>query len=186
MTTRSLMSIEEYDALPEKEGVKYEFNEGELIAVSPSPRLVHNRVRDRLGRRLAAYVEDRGLGEVTMETDFRLSETTVRIPDVAFIRAERLRGIDPAQRIEGAPDLAVEVASPNDDPADLVLKVEQYLRSGSRAVWVLYPEACLAYLYRPGERPEVRAAHQNLDDPSVFPGFSVSLAEILSSGTPSS
>src|SRR5487761_884882 len=101
MTTKTLMSIEEYDALPGKEGVKYELNEGELITVSASPRLAHNRVRDRLGRRLAAFVEEDRLGEVTMETDFRLSEGVVRIPDVAFIRADRLPGIDPAQRIEG-------------------------------------------------------------------------------------
>jgi hypothetical protein len=45
MTIKTLMSIEEYDALPEKEGVKYELNEGRAIAVSPSPRLVHNRMR---------------------------------------------------------------------------------------------------------------------------------------------
>ncbi|MGH9452489.1 MAG: Uma2 family endonuclease [Terriglobia bacterium] len=181
MTTRTLISIEEYDALPEKEGVKYELNEGELIAVSASPRLVHNRVRDRMDRRLAAFVEEHRLGEVTMETDFKLSEGIVRIPDLAFIRADRLRGIDPRQRIEGAPDLAVEVVSPNDDPDDLVLKVQQYLRSGARAVWVLYPEARMAYLYKAGERPEVRETHQNLDDAELFPGLSIPLSEVFAS-----
>jgi len=38
------MTIEQYDALPEKEGVKHELNEGELVTASPSPRLVHDRV----------------------------------------------------------------------------------------------------------------------------------------------
>lgn len=182
MTTKTLMSIEEYDALPEKEGVKYELNEGELITVSASPRLFHNRVRDLLGRRLAAFVEEHALGEVTIETDFKLSEGVVRIPDVAFIRSARLPGIDPTQRIEGAPDLAVEVVSPTDDPEELVLKTQQYLRSGARAVWVLYPESRMAYLYKPGERPEVREAHQNLDDPELFPGFSTPLSEVLGPG----
>jgi Uma2 family endonuclease len=181
VTTKTLISIEEYDALPEKEGVKYELNEGELITVAASPRLLHNRVRDRTGRSLATFVEDHKLGEVTMETDFRLSEGVVRIPDIAFIRAERLPGIDPRQRIEGAPDLAVEVVSPNDDPNDLVLKIQQYLQSGARAVWVLYPEAHLAYLYKPGERPEVRELHQNLDDPELLPGFSLPLSKVFAS-----
>ncbi len=179
MATKTLMSIEEYDALPEKEGVKYELNEGELIIVAPSPRLLHNRARDRLGLKLATFVEEHKLGEVTMETDFKLSEGVIRIPDVAFVRADRVRGIDPRQRIEGAPDLAVEVVSTHDDPDGLVLKVQQYLRSGTRAVWVLYPEARMAYIYKPGERPEIREPGQNLEATEILPGFSTPLAEIF-------
>ena len=181
MTTKTLMSIEEYDALPEKEGVKYELNEGELITVAPSPRLLHNRVRDELAFSLRQFIRAHKLGEVTIETDFKLSEGIVRIPDVAFIRADRLQGLDPRRRIEGAPDLAVEVASPSDDPDDLVIKAQQYLRAGARAVWVLYPEARMAYLYKPGERPEVREAHQNLDDPELLPDLSIPLSEVFSS-----
>ncbi len=179
MRTKTVMSIEEYDALPEKEGVKYELNEGELIAVAASPRLVHNRVRDELAFSLREFVQAQRLGEITMETDFQLSEGVVRIPDVAFIRAERLPGIDATARIQGAPDLAVEVVSPADDPDDLVLKVQQYLNSGARAVWVLYPEARLAYLYKPGERPEVRELRQNLDDPVLLPGYSMPLSKVF-------
>jgi len=179
MATRTLMSIEQYDALPEKEGVKYELNEGELVTVSPSPRLVHNRVRDEIGFRLREYVRSRQLGEVTMETDFRLSEATVRIPDVAFVRTHRLAGFDPRQRLEGAPDLAVEVASPKDDPDDLVLKAQQYLTAGARAVWIIYPEARLAYVYKSGQRPEVRDTRQALDDAELLPGFTAPLSTIL-------
>lgn len=179
MTTKTLMSIEEYDALPEKEGVKYELSEGELITVAPSARLAHNRVRDEIGYSLRQFVRAQKLGEVTMETDFRLLDGVVRIPDVAFICAKRMAGIDPSERLVGAPDLAVEVVSPNDDPDDLVLKVQQYLRSGARAVWVLYPEARLAYLYKPGDRPEVRESNQSLEDPDLFPGFSILLSELF-------
>jgi hypothetical protein len=116
------MTIAQYDALPEREGVKYELNEGELLAVFPSPRLAHNRVCDEIGFRLREFVRSRRLGEVTMETDFKLTEGTIRIPDVAFVRPDPVVGIDPRQRLEGAPDLAVEVVSPRDDPDDLVLK----------------------------------------------------------------
>ena len=179
MSTRTLMTIAQYDALPEREGVKYELNEGELLTVSPSPRLVHNRVRDEIGFRLREYVRSRQLGEVTMETDFKLTEGTIRIPDVAFVPADRLVGIDPRQRLEGAPDLAVEVASPSDDPDDLVLKAQQYLTAGARAVWIIYPEARLTYIYKPGQRPEVRDAGQFLDDAELLPGFSAPLSAIF-------
>jgi Uma2 family endonuclease len=180
MATRTLITSDQYDALPEKEGVKYELNEGELVTVSPSPRLVHNRVRDEIGFRLREFVRSRKLGEVTMETDFKLTEGTIRIPDIAFVSADRLAGIDPRQRLEGAPDLAVEVASPSDDPDDLVLKAQQYIATGSKAVWVIYPEARLAYLYKPGERPEIRDAGHSLDDAELLPGFSAPLSDILS------
>jgi Uma2 family endonuclease len=179
MTTRTLMTIEQYDTLPEKEGVKYELNEGELVAVSPSPRLIHNRVRDEIGFRLREFVRSRQFGEVTLETDFKLMEGTIRIPDVAFVCADRLIGIDPRQRLEGAPDLAVEVASPRDDPDDLVLKGQQYITAGAKAVWIIYPEARLAYIYKPGQRPEVRDARQSLDDAELLPGFSAPLSVIL-------
>lgn len=181
MATKTLLTIEDYDALPEKEGVKYELSEGELITGAASPRLLHNRVRDGVGFPMREFVRIHRLGEVTMETDFRLSEGVVRIPDIAFIRAERLSGIDPRKRIVGAPDLVVEVVSPTDDPNDLVLKIQQYLNSGARAVWVLYPEARLAYIYKPGERPEVRESDQNLDDPELLPGFSLPLSDAFAS-----
>jgi Uma2 family endonuclease len=84
MTSRTLLTIEEYHALPEKEGVKYELDEGELITVLASPSLFHNMIRDRLGSKLYVFVEEHKLGLVTWETDFCLSETTVRIPDISF------------------------------------------------------------------------------------------------------
>jgi Uma2 family endonuclease len=73
----------------------------------------------------------------------------------------------------------VEAVSPTDDPDDLVLKIQQYLNSGARAVWVLYPEARLAHMYRLRERPEVRDIHQSLDYPEILPGFSFPLSQVF-------
>jgi len=81
--------------------------------------------------------------------------------------------------LEGAPDLAVKVASPRDDPDDLVLKAQQYLTAGARDAWIIYPEARLAYIYKPSQRPEVRDAGQSLDDAELLPGFSAPLSAIL-------
>ena len=87
----------------------------------------------------------------------------------------------PYQRPQGAPDLAIEIASPSDKPDDLARKAQQYLAAGARAVWVLYPEARLAYLYRRGERIEVRDDSQSLDNPELLPGFGVPLSAIFGS-----
>jgi Uma2 family endonuclease len=179
MATKTLMTMEQFEALPEKEGLKYELDAGVLITVLASPGLFHNMIRDRLGLELYAFVKGHKLGLVVWETEFQLSEATVRIPDLAFIRADRLEGIDVHQRLQGAPDLAVEIASPSDKPDDLARKAQQYLAAGARAVWVLYPEARLAYLYRPGERIEVRDDSQSLDNAELLPGFSVALSAIF-------
>jgi len=179
MATKTLMSIEQFDALPDKAGTKYELDAGVLISMLASPSLFHNMIRDRLGMKLYAFVEMRKLGLVSWETDFQLSEATVRIPDLSFLRAERVQGLDPHERPRGAPDLAIEIASVSDTPDDLARKAQQYLAAGARAVWVLYPEARLAYLYRPGGHIEVREDTQALDNPELLPGFSVALAEIF-------
>jgi Uma2 family endonuclease len=179
MATKNVMTLEQFEALPDREGLRYELDAGVLITVLASPSLFHNLIRDRLGMKLYAFVEERNLGLVVWEIEFQFSENTVRIPDLAFLRADRLQGLDVQQRLQGAPDLAVEIASPSDKPDDLARKAQQYLASGARAVWVLYPEARLAYLYRPGEGIEVRDDTQPLDNAELLPGFSVALSAIF-------
>ena len=181
MATKTLLTVADYAALDEPEGVRYELSEGELI-VTPSPNYFHNRIRDGLNR-LMAFVETRNLGSVVSEMDFQLAGDTVRRPDVAFISAERLRGIDLEQvPLPLAPDLAIEVVSPSDRAGDLLLKVSQYLAAGTKAVWLFYPNTRLAYRYLPGKlEPEVRSAEagHKFEEPELLPGFSIPLSQIF-------
>ena len=182
MTTKTSLTIEDYVALEEPAGMRCELSEGELI-VTPSPNLLHNEIRDETNARLRAYIKTRKLGRVVSEMDFKLAGETVRRPDVAFISAERLQGVDLEQvPLPLAPDLVIEVVSKNDRADDLVLKVTQYLAAGSKAVWLFYPNTRLAYRYLPGKlEPEVRSAGAGhvFDEPVLLPGFSVPLSEIL-------
>jgi len=50
MATKTLLTAEQYAALEEPEGVRYELSEGELI-VTPSASLFHNALRDELNSR---------------------------------------------------------------------------------------------------------------------------------------
>jgi Uma2 family endonuclease len=182
MATKTLLTVEEYAALQEPEGVRYELSVGELI-VTPSPSYFHNEIRDELNARLRAFVKNRKLGGVTSETDVMLVGETVRRPDVAFIRAERLAGIDRHKvPVPLSPDLVIEIVSENDRADDLLLKVTQYLAAGTRAVWLLYPNTRLAYRYVAGKlEPEVRSADAGhaFDEPELLPGLSIPLAEIF-------
>jgi Uma2 family endonuclease len=110
MVTKTLLTVADYAALDEPEGVWYELSEGELI-VTPSANYFHNRIRDRFNR-LMAVVETQNLGSVISEMDFKLVGEVVRRPDVAFISAARLQGIDLAQvPLPIAPDLVIEIVS---------------------------------------------------------------------------
>lgn len=182
MATKTLLTVEQFAALKEPACTRYELSEGELI-VTPSPNYAHNRIRDFINAKLRDFAETRKLGEVVGEMDFKLLGETVRRPDVAFISAERLQGVDLEKvPLPTVPDLVIEIVSTNDRADDLLLKVTQYLAAGAKAVWLFYPNTRLAYRYVPGKlEPEVRSAKAGhaFDEPTLLSGFSLSLAEIL-------
>jgi Uma2 family endonuclease len=182
MATKPLLTIEEYAALDEPAGVRYELSQGELI-VTPSANFFHNRLRDRFNAQAQVFLESRPEMEVISEMDMRLAAAVVRRPDIAFIRKERLEGIDLEQvPLPIAPDLAIEIVSRNDRADDLILKVSQYLGAGVQAVWLFYPSTRIAYRYVPGKRdPEVRSAQagDRFEEPELLSGFSLLLSEIL-------
>jgi Uma2 family endonuclease len=178
MATRTLLTIEQFDQLPEREDVIYELDEGELITMA-RPRARHNLVRESAARHIGNFVEDRHLGRVLAETEFALSEDTVRIPDVAFLTSEQMNRINLDQLITGAPTLAIEVVSPNDLAEDLARKIDQYLAAGSKAVWVIYPKAREVHIFRAGGVTVLRGADAVLEDPEILPGFSLPLAALF-------
>lgn len=182
MTTKTLLTIEDYVALDEPAGVRYELSRGELI-VTPSSSYSDNEIRDTLNAALRAFAEPMKFGGVTSETDMKLGEDIVRRPDVAFIQARRLEGVDLDQSpLPVAPDLAIEIVSKNDRADDLLMKVAQYLQAGAQAVWLMYPSTRLAYRYVSGKlEPEVRSAEAGglFEAPELLPGFCLPLSEIL-------
>ena len=79
------MTAEQFDALPEEEGRKWELLDGELIEVSSAtPR--HNRILGRLFKLLDSFAEARKLGAVLIETDLAVRANTRLRPDFGFFR----------------------------------------------------------------------------------------------------
>ena len=178
MGTITKLTFQEYEQLPEQEGVRYELDEGTLL-MAPSPTWWHNDIRDYIANRLREFAKIHRLGRVTVETEFRLSSDTARTPDVAFVTAEKFKRLDRHHSpIAGAPDLAVEVISPGNKAEDTVKKIHQYLGSGCRSVWIVYPGLRRAEIHSQTGVQNLRESDA-LKEEALLPGFSLVLSEVF-------
>jgi len=118
---------------------------------------------------------------VYVESGFHLATDpdTVRGPDIAFIRQERIPDPEPAGYAALAPDLVVEILSPGDRPGEVLAKVADWLSAGSRLVWVVDPDRRVARAYRADGTESVLTAQDALLGEDVLPGFSCQLEAIL-------
>jgi Uma2 family endonuclease len=140
------MTYDEYCLLPEDRN-QYELIDGELI-VTPSPTRRHQEIVGRLYSRLLVYVESQSLGEVYVAPlDTIFNKYTVLQPDILFVSRERL-GEVAKERIEGAPDLVVEVLSPSTVDRDRRRKLAVYSQFGVREYWIVDPESRTMELYQ--------------------------------------
>ena len=179
--TGKQMTAEELWRLPD-DGMRHELIYGELRTMAPSGS-EHGWVALNIGGSLRQHVRARGLGRTfAAETGFLLARNPdlVRAPDAAFVSQERLAAAGEATGyFPGAPDLAVEVVSPNDRPAEIEEKVATWLAYGTRMVIVVYPRSRTARIHRPGVPPrDVREA-DSIDGADVVPGWVLPLAELF-------
>src|SRR5215470_4420073 len=172
-TPKSLMTEDELWQLPD-DSYRYELVAGELIAMPPSGFL-HGAIAMNFGAQIREHATKNDLGVVcTADSGFRLQQNpdTVRAPDVAFVSKERILAEGkPEKYWPGAPDLAVEVISPNDRFDEVMEKVEEYLNAGTRLVWVAQPRLQLVLACRPGSELKIYHKDDELSGEDVLPGF---------------
>lgn len=179
MAAKTLMSLAEFERLPD-DGMLHELSEGSLVK-SVHPKFGETRVAHEIHGKLSAIVGRGGAGRVFMRAAYLLSEDppTLRVPDVSFLSAERLRGVSLDDWIHGAPELAIEVVSPSDSAEDLDHKVRQYLASGALSVWIVYPRTETVHVHRPYENPVVVSGEQRLAEPAILPGWSMAAGDLF-------
>jgi Uma2 family endonuclease len=162
-------------------GKRTELVRGVLVVREPAGYL-HGLVAARLAKLLSNHVDDRDLGFVlAAETGFKLSSDpdTVRAADVAFVARDRLPDSPPRGYAALAPDLAVEVMSPDDRPGEVLAKVADWLEAGTRLVWVVDPGRRRARIYRADGSESEIGADGALEGEEVVPGFACPLESIL-------
>ncbi len=175
MTVGTLMTADELLRLPD-DGWRYELVRGELRKMSPTGES-HGHVAAEVLLSLGTYIKQRRLGRTyTAETGFRISRTpdTVRAPDVAFVRAERV--VPSRKFIEGPPDIAVEVTSPSDTYSEIEEKTLDWLRAGARAVIIIDPGTKTVRVHR---STGVITVADVIEIDDVIPGWRLPLAEIF-------
>lgn len=183
MATKARLTAQDLWRLGEGD-VRRELVNGAVIEMAPVGG-IHGDVCGRIYRKLAHWVDERGGGKVVVgDVGFVLNlpydPGRVRAPDVAFIATARLsEGRLPQGFLEGAPDLAVEVLSPNDNPVDVQQKVRDYLEAGARLVWALAPEARSATVYHPDGSARLLREQDALDGETVLPGLRISLMDMF-------
>ena len=128
------------------EDVTAEFKDGEVIVFSPVS-VRHSDIVRFVSVLLGLYVEERGLGVVLgPEIQVRLRPGLRRVPDVMFISKDRA-DIVRESHIEGAPDLVVEVVSPDSLERDWRDKYYEYQEAGVKEYWVVDPSAKVMAVY---------------------------------------
>lgn len=175
-----LITADELLAMSNSEVGRCELIGGEIIEMPP-PGTQHGRLQAKLARRIGNFVEEHDLGDVLTESGYIVARDpdTVRAPDVAYIRKDRLPSEPQTGYFDGAPDLAAEVLSPNDVVSEVLAKIDQWLDAGAISVWLVDPTNRQVQIYhRSGQITRFRN-DEELRDEDVLPGFMLKLSDLF-------
>lgn len=163
------------------DGIRHELRAGLLLA-EPRPFPRHAQVQARVIELLAGFARTQALGPVLGDAGFLLAHDpdTVRGPDVSFVRRDRWDAVsDKGRFFPGAPDLAVEILSPSNRPAEIQGKIADYLGAGARLVWIVDPAERSIHVHGPNFAPRRLGDNDRLDGADVLPGFSIRVATLF-------
>jgi Uma2 family endonuclease len=139
----------------------------------------------RIIRVLDIFADERQLGTVYgADGGFILRDEPLllRVPDVAFVRTERLpANYDDGGFLRVAPDLVVEIISPSDRVVEVLAKVVMWLEAGVALLWLVDPVAMTVTVFRPDDPPHTLTRDQTLDGGDVLPGFTLPVRAVFDS-----
>jgi Uma2 family endonuclease len=143
----------------------------------------HGRIEALLIILIGGHVLQNKLGVVYPgDTDFVLdgSPGDIRLkrqPDVSFVAGDRARST--SGYYYQAPDLAVEIVSPSQDRPEMLAKTSEYLRFGSKQVWLVFPAEKQVEVHFPDSAPEIYRVGDTVPGGDLLPGFSLQVAEVF-------
>ena len=178
MAITSKLTLDEFLSMDDDIKPALEYACGEAVQ-KPMPNRLHATIQGYLVALLFPFLDRTGLGQVFPELRCIFgppSQQRVFVPDLVYIAKERLTA-DLYHR--AAPDLAVEVLSPDQNMARFLDKIQFYLLNGVRLVWVIDPVRATVAALTPGQEAVILTSGATLDGGDVLPGFSVAVDDIF-------
>lgn len=173
---RRRMTEEEFLHLP-NDGCKWELVDGEAREVPAGHK--HDAIGIQVAVLLKPFARGRGI-LAGSQAGFRMASGNVRSPDVSFTRKERMPGGQPSEGFEDfAPDLAVEIISPSEEPDEMARKVAEYFDAGAAQVWHLFPNTRRVTVYSSPFDMADFGPQEMLDAGDLLPGFSCRAEELF-------
>jgi Uma2 family endonuclease len=159
-----------------REGL-YELIEGEIVEKSGTE--LHGYLVANIGAIIGLYLKGKKIGRVLAHVHYHVPNNAhnCRSIDVSFRRTDE--PIVEKGAIEGMPDLAVEIKSPDDSNKDMRAAAEFYIANGCKLVWLVFPEKKMVEVHRPDADFETYLSDETLSGGDVLPDFSMSVAEIF-------
>jgi Uma2 family endonuclease len=178
--TRRRLTVDDLDRMPEDDILR-ELVDGELREwMAPGPD--HGAIELTLGSALLQFVVERRLGHVMSgEVRFRIKGDLhhARMADVAFVAAGKYPDERPPRKADATqPDFVAEVISPDDTAAMVQEKVRDWLSTGLRLLWLVYPDTNQVVVYRADGSAQT-IEHDGMLDGDVFPGLRLPVRSFL-------
>jgi Uma2 family endonuclease len=175
-----LMTQQELLDLPD-DHMRHELIKGELITM-PLAGCEHGQIALWIGRLLGTHIAKNKLGcSFGAGTGFLIERDpdTVRAPDFAFVAKNSTKPRTPKGFFPGAPDLAVEVISPDDCVMEVEDKIQQWLDAGCQSVWVVKPTRQTITIHQNNAQPQVLHPADDIHAPDLLPGFQAKVKDLF-------
>ena len=195
MTTATLPAVEPVkpsivrhtpdDVIRLEEQGLYELVDGQLVEKGMSS--LANETVGIITFRLGMYREQTSAGKIYPEQSFQCfphDPELIRRPDISFVATARLSGVAEEGHIKIAPDLVVEVISPNDKVYELEEKLQNYRSAGVKLIWIVNPKHRWVRVFT----ADRTFTELNENDPiiggDVLPGFAATVRDLLPTPLP--
>src|SRR6266498_690534 len=179
---RKVWTEAELQALPE-DGYTHEVVNGDLV-MSPKNNFYHGDICSELLTAMRLFVKKNHLGAVLdSSTGFWMKNRNCRAPDISFVTKSRLVSLGFKRRTRsffpGAPDLAVEILSPNNTRAEIDGRLRDFFASGTQIAWIIDPDTQSAEVCRSLTQRRLIGPGGELDGEHLLPGFRYSISDLF-------
>lgn len=178
---KKILTYDDYARLTPPDNGNYELQDGKIVFM-PTPTPLHQLVSGNLMVEIHNFIKKNKLGRViAAPMDVVFTPTDTFQPDLLFLSNERLHLIG-NKKIEGAPDLIVEILSPSNTPKEMSYKKFVYEVCDVREYWLINLEKKQITQYEKWNNELIIKQIFKIEDnltSIVLEGFSTSVAGLF-------